>query len=368
MRGFTQDFSWGIAFGPSGGGGGGGGGQNTVTQVQQIPQFEQDFAQANQNLARSLGSQNFPMYQGQLVAGQTPLQSAGQAMAGSAAGVYQPFLDEAHSGTLSAINGALQPTNLGDSVVRLANAQQGRGLQQMNLDPSNAATVKQFMSPYVEAALAPQVQDLNLQLAQQQKAIDSQATQAGAFGDARQGAQAALQNLYGNQAMNQLLGAGYNTAFGNAMNAIQNQQALGNQNISQSIGAIQGQQGVQQNQIGLGLNSANQLANLGQMAQGMGITGANALYNAGAQQQGLQQQQLNAAYQQFLNQVNWPYQMLNVQESALSNSPYNISSSVTLPNANPAASTLGTFANVAGSLGSLFGGGSNAPFGGSAYH
>lgn len=362
----------------SSGGGGSSGGQNTVTQVQQIPQFEQDFAQSNQNLARSLGSQNYPTYQGSLVAGQTPLQNAGQAMAGTAAGAYQPDLSAAENTNKTALTGidplSGNPQTWGNPGWQTVQPQLNQGMSQISLNPANASTVKQFMSPYVEAALAPQVQDLQLQLGQQQQAINSQATQAGAFGDARQGAQAALQNLYGNQAMNQLLGAGYNTAYGNAMNAIQAQQQLGNANIGQAEGYIQNQQqlgqneqGIEQNQQNLLLNGANQQANLAGLNQSLGINGANALYNAGAQQQGLQQQMLNAAYQQFQNQVNWPFQMLNVQESALSNSPYNISNSVTLPNANTAATTLGSFANVAGSLGSLFGGGgSNAPFGGSA--
>jgi hypothetical protein len=100
--------------------------------------------------------------------------------------------------------------------------------------------------------------------------------------------------------------------------------------------------------------------------QQQGITGANAVYNAGTQQQTVQQQQLNAAYQQYLNQVNWPYQMLNVQESALSNSPYNIATAVTLPNGNSTAQGFGTLAGAAGLLGSLSGSGSNSPFGGQA--
>jgi hypothetical protein len=96
------------------------------------------------------------------------------------------------------------------------------------------------------------------------------------------------------------------------------------------------------------------------------LTGANATYNAGSQQQQLQQQQLNAAYQQYLNQVNWPYQQLNVQEGALSNSPYNIQTATTLPNANSTAQGFGTLMAAGGLLGGLAGGqtASNAPFGG----
>ena len=69
--------------------------------------------------------------------------------------------------------------------------------------------------------------------------------------------------------------------------------------------------------------------------------------------------------------MQWPYQQLNTRLSALSNSPYNMTSQVTLPNANMAAQNLGSFASLAGGLGSLFSGSGSssvAPFGGSAYN
>ena len=87
----------------------------------------------------------------------------------------------------------------------------------------------------------------------------------------------------------------------------------------------------------------------------------------GQQQQTLGQQELNQAYQQFLNQANWPYQMLNIRESALSNSPYNMVNATTVPQANMAAQGFGATLSGIGSLGSLLSGNSgtnNAPFGG----
>ena len=57
-------------------GGGGSGSSNTVTQVQQIPEYQQQFSLENQELARSLGSQQFPVYQAPLIAGFAPAQQA----------------------------------------------------------------------------------------------------------------------------------------------------------------------------------------------------------------------------------------------------------------------------------------------------
>lgn len=365
--------------------GGGGGGENTVTQVQQIPEFEQEASRANQALAQSIGSQPFPVYQGALIQGQTPLQTQGQNAAVGAANAYQPGLQAATGYTQNALDPSGVNSAVGAASGQIQSAFGAPYSGALNATGnatalSNPNAVSQFMSPYIEQALAPQVQDLQIQLGQQQRGIDQQATQANAFGDARQGAAQALQNLYGNQAMTQLLGQGYNNAYGQAQQALAQQQGIqlgaaqqyGNLINSQLSGA--GQYANLGNLLGqeqgTQLSGANQLGSLAGLAQQYGITGANATYNAGQQQQQLGQQELSAAYQQFLNQVNWPVQMLNVQESALSNSPYNIATATTLPAANTTAQGFGTAANLSGLLGSFLGGGSgsanNSPFGGTS--
>ena|SRR5579859_3413032 len=318
------------------GGGGGGGGQNTTVQSVQIPQYEQDFSYANQQMAQALSNQPYPNYQGPLIQQFSPQQIQGMNQAGQAATAYQPDLSRAE--------GATQQGWAGGSGV-LSSA--------MAADP--ASTVGKYMSPYVAQALQPQITALQTQLGQQQNAINAQATQANAFGDARQGAQQALQNFYGNQALSGLVGQGYNTAYGQAL-----QTGLGEQQTLGQLGATYGN---------LGLQAGQQMASLGGLQQSLGITGANALYNAGQQQQTQGQQELNAAYQQYLNQVNWPFQMLSMRESALSNSPYNMVNATTLPQANTVAQSFGAGVGALGSLGALLSGGGstgggNAPFGG----
>lgn len=417
--------------------GGGSGGQNTTTQVQQIPEYEQQFSQENQDIARGLGAQAYPKYNAPLIASQNPTQQAGQALAIQSGNNWAPGLSQAQA---TGAQGANQNIFMG--AIGQANAQTGAALnpaafnnyqgyagRQLNtaLNSANGAVtgamaregqaagnaqaltdpnaVGRYMNPFVEQALAPQVQDLNLQLANQQQGINATAAQAGAFGDARQGAMGALQNLYGNQAMNQLLGTGYNNAYSQALSALgqaQNTQlgaaaqygnmgqiGLGEQNAqlqgAQQYANLAGQQ-QQEQQIGLqGAGQYTQIAQAGtqqqaqmtqaaqmqaalaQQLQNQTLTGANATYNAGNQVQQQQQTELNAAYQQYLNQINWPYQMLNVREGALSNSPYNIQTATTLPNANSTAQGFGTLASAAGLLGGISGGGGgggNAPFGG----
>lgn len=414
-------------------GGGSSGGQNTTVSQQQIPQYEQQFSSENQDLARSLASQPYPQYGGALIAGQNNFQDAGQKQAIQSSYNWQPGLQQAGQTAAGALNpsmfnGILGQANSattagtnanpfqayalaaqdqigvgtnGSTVAGAQGAQANAAGQAQALTNPNA--VGAYMNPFIEQALAPQVQDLQLQLASQQQGINAQAAQAGAYGDARQGAMGALQNLYGNQAMNQLIGTGYNNAFTQALSALgqaQNTQlgaagqygniaqtGLGEQNVqlqgAQQLAAIGGQQqNEQQIQLQAGQNFANQAglvnteqntqlsgaqlqAALANQLQQQSLTGANAVYNVGQQDQTQQQNELNAAYQQYLNQVNWPYQMLNVREGALSNSPYNIQTAVTLPSANSTAQGFGTLASAAGLLGSLSGsGGGTAPFGG----
>lgn len=428
------------------GGGSGGGGSNTTTQVQQIPEFEQEASMRNQSLAQSLGSQPYPQYQGALIQPLNGTQQYGQQLAQQTATDYQPWLatssgllqngadasqfNNALNASNSTVGNALNPSGFNayqgmasnqigsalnpnafnsaqQSVLGAQNMQAGATQRAQALTDPNA--VGSYMNPFVQQALAPQISALNLQLAGQQNQINAGAAQAGAFGDARQGAAQGLQNYYGNQAFNQLIGTGYNNAYTQALSALgqaqntqlgaagqygniantgmglagqqQQEQQLGLQG-AQQYGTLAGQQ-QQEQQIGLqgaqqyaqnaGLSNqqqqtqlaaAAQAAAMGNQVQQQALTGANAVYNSGTQQQTNQQQQLNAAYQQYLNQVNWPYQMLNVQESALSNSPYNIATAVTLPSANSTAQGFGTLAGAAGLLGGLAGSGSNTPFGG----
>jgi hypothetical protein len=388
-------------------GGSGGGGSQTVTQQQQIPQYEQQFSQQNQQLARSLGGNPYPIYGGQLIQGFTPQQTQAFQDVGTAANEWMPYMGGAVNATNAGLTmnaaapamGQLNSNYGGWALGQGANMAAGgatpaydtsminSGMANMALNPANAATVQSFMNPYVQSSLNPQLLALRTQLAQQQQGINSQATQAGAFGDARQGAQAALQNYYGNQATSGVEAQGFNTAFNAAQNQIAQQQQLGANQfgqgqagalaqlqfgqglMGQGFGAISGQQEAMMQAAGQEAGFGNQLAQMGGTAQQLGLQGAQAEYGAGQLQQQLQQQQLDTAYQQYLNQTMWPYQMLSMRESALSNQPYQMQTATQLPQANMVAQGLGAFAGLGGSLGSLFGGGqAAAPFGGAAFN
>jgi hypothetical protein len=318
-------------------GGGSSGGSQTVTQVQQIPDWQKDYAQQNENIAASLASRPYQAYQGQMVAGLNGQQQQGINMANQAATSYQPYLNQATDLTNQATTAGQGATNA------------GIGLTAASAGQWNPQAAQQFMSPYVMQALQPQLQQLGIQQAQQQKSINANATQAGAFGDARHGVQSSLNDFYGNLAQNDLVSQGMNTAYNTGLQAFQQGQqqqlAAGNQ-----LGQL-GQQ--QQTML---LNPASQFGQLGTAAQDLGISGANAVFQGGTQQQQLDQTQLNLAYQNFMNQQNYPLQELNMRIAALANSPYDTSQTTVSPPTNATAMNVGAFGALAGGIGSLLNG------------
>lgn len=289
----------------TGSSGGGGGGSNTVTQTQQIPDWQKDFAQANESIASSIASRPYQAYQGQMIAGLTPQQQQGMQQTQDASTAYQPYLNAAKDMTAGAVQ------------------------------PWTAQTAQQYMNPYAMAALAPQMQQLQLQQGQNQLALNKNATQSGAYGDARHGVAQGMNNFYGNMAMNDLTSQGMNTAYNTGLQAFQQHQATQ-------------------------LAQGQQMAALGGQAQSLGLAGGNANFNAGSQQQQLNQQQLSSSYQNWLQQQNYPIDMLNLRIASLANSPYNTMQYQTMAPSNATAMNIGAFGAAAGGLGSLLGGSGGA--------
>jgi hypothetical protein len=238
--------------------------------------------------------------------------------------------------------------------------------QQYAQQATNPYAQQAYMSPYIQNALQPQLQEMQRQYditGQQEKA---RATAAGAFGGTRQALAQAENQRNKNIAMNQAIGQGYQNAFQQAQQAqqfganlgLQGQQ-LGYQGLGMGIqgaqsglaglqaanqlygtglqGAQAGMQGAQTGLQGVGqATSAGQygLAGLGQAGaaastlgqlgqnqyqQQMGINAAQ--QQAGAQQQAQNQQYLSQNYQDFLNQQNYPYKQLSFMSDILRGMP-----------------------------------------------
>lgn len=290
----------------SGGGGGGGGGSpvQQQTTISDLPDWAKGYAQNVLAKGEALTATPYQPYTQQRIAGFTPLQE--QAFQGAAQ--LGPTGQTAMGSGLAAAAGA-GALGTGYQAGRFSGGQFTPGAAQA------------YMNPYVQSALAPQLELLQRQQGQQATQMAGQATQAGAFGGSRYGLAQAQQNLNNQLAQQNVIGQGYNTAFQQAQQQFNQDMArrlqaqqLGEQ--SRQFGANLGLQGLQ-----TGLQAAGTLGTLGQQqfAQQQGAIQAQSA--AGAQEQALQQKSLDTAYQDYLTQLNYPYQQLSYMSNLIRGTP-----------------------------------------------
>jgi hypothetical protein len=183
----------------------------------------------------------------------------------------------------------------------------GIGSMQAGQNYANQATnpyaTQAYMSPYIQNALAPQMQEAARQsdIVGQQNA--GQAARSGAFGGSRFGLQEAERQRNLGTLQNSIYGQGMQNAFQNASQA-------------QQFGATLGLQG-----MGQGLQAASTLGQLGQTQFGQQQAAMQARAAAGAQQQGREQQILSQDYQDFLTQRGYPQQQLSYMSDMLRGLP-----------------------------------------------
>jgi len=201
--------------------------------------------------------------------------------------------------------------------------QQFAGLSQVartGLTPTNfsfnADTAKQYMNPYLQASLDPQLAELRRQAQIANVADASKLTGQGGFGGGRQAVLMGEQNRNLLDKSQQLIGSGYNTAYNNAMNQF-NTEAKNTQSANEASAQF-------------GLNSLN------------------ALGAAGATQQGIEQAGLTADKAQFEEQRDYPLKMAQYQQGLLTNLPLATATNT----ANNTA--LGSLLNTTGGLSQLY--------------
>jgi len=291
------------------------GSPSTTTSTSGVASYAVPYAQQNLANAYSLSQQPYQPYQGQQNAAMTGLQNQAFTTAGNM-GVNQ--------NSIQAGNTAGQASNnlLNTSYNNPYTAQ---------IQGWNNQAASDFMSPYVMQSLAPQLQLLQQQQGIQGNQLASQATQAGAFGGSRMGIQQGLQNQANQLAQNSLVGNAFNTAYNNAQQQFNTQNALGlqaqNANIAQ-----------QQFGANLGLQANTAAANAAATQSNIGNTQNSQAQNAtvlqnqlGTEQQQYQQGLLNTQYQNYVNQLNYPYQQTAFLQNMINGYPVTTSSSTTQP-------------------------------------
>ena len=207
----------------------------------------------------------------------------------------------------------------------------------------NAAAAQQYMNPYIQQALDPQLAALTRQHKINQQGDMAKLAQAGAYGGSRQ---AILQgqgehNLLAQQAG--LIGSGYNQAYNNAATQFNADQArnLQGQQLNQAGNQFAATYGLQGLQAATQANTA--AANAGAQQAQYGLQNLTALGTAGGTQQQLAQAKDNAAYNEYLRQLKYPQDIMNMQKGILNALP------ITTTNTFTPKSTTG--ANIAGALG-----------------
>jgi hypothetical protein len=188
-----------------------------------------------------------------------------------------------------------------------------QGLGSINPNATfDTQAAQQYMSPYLQASLNPQLAEIQRQSDIGQQGIQAKFAQAGAFGGARDAIARAEGQRNADMLKSQVIGQGYNTAFNTAM---------------QQYNTAQQQR----------------LANLGAIA------------GAGTQQQQTEQQALDAQKAQFEQQMMWPYKQLQFQQSLIQGLPTGTQTNTQqLSPIQQAAGAVGGLSSIYDTLGKIF--------------
>ena len=255
------------------------------TTAQTIAPWAQNYVGNYLGQGQALAQLPYQPFQGPLTAGPSSIQQ------GLFSGIGNLSLPSNYGQSFSNTGAPTAPnTSTPDetSLVSQSAAGQTNGFGQTPNVTGNNSIAGQYMNPYLQASLQPQLDALTYQSQQDQQKLFGNLTNQGAFGGSRQAvAQGVGQgNLLAQQAG--LIGSGYNTAYNNAQNQFNTEQTQG-QNLASTIGTI------------------------------------------GAQQQALSQADLAAQQAQYQTEQAYPYQQLQFEQGLLNGLP--VTSTTSTPNA-----------------------------------
>lgn len=279
--------------------------QQSVSQTT-IPEYAKPYVERMLGKAEATTEEPYQAYTGERIAGFTPLQQ-------------QAFQAAQNLGPAQQVGQGTQMAGMAGL------GAMGAG-QQYAQQATNPYAQQAYMSPYIQNALQPQMQEAIRQSQMMGQQNAAQAVQAGAFGGSRFGLQEAERQRNLGQNLANIYGTGMQNAFQNAQQA-------------QQFGATLGLQGLQQ-----GLQAASTLGQLGQTQFGQQQAAMQAQAAAGQQQQNLEQQKLQQQYQDFLTQRGWDKQNLAFMSDILRGTPLS-QTTQSIYTAQP------TFAQTAASLG-----------------
>jgi len=154
---------------------------------------------------------------------------------------------------------------------------------------TDPGTAQQYMNPYLQSSLNPQMDEARRQNQIQQQLQNSEMSKAGAFGGSRQAVANSEMDASMLRNMAQITGQGYNNAFNNAQQQYNTEQ-------------------------GLGLQAAQQ-------NQGYGLQALAAQAQGGDMQRQIEQQGMSADQAQFEEESMFPYKQTQYMQSLLQGLP-----------------------------------------------
>ena len=274
---------------------------------------------------KALSEMPYQAYTGPLTAGASPLQE----QAFGAVGAYTP------------------PAAIGEAAGTAGNIAQKA--QDVGYTPVgglfDTAAAQQYMNPYLQAALDPQLKELQRQADIQRMADAARLTKAGAFGGSRQAIMESegRRNLLGQQA--DVLGKGYATAYDKAMAQFNEDQRRKVQEAQ--FGSELGLKGLQ-----TGLQGAEAQGRLGATQGQAQLDAIRSLADLGSTQRAIESEGIAADRAQFEEARLNPYKMLQFQQSLLSGLPL-AAQTVVQPGQSNLQQFAGGFTTVAQALQAL---------------
>ena len=273
---------------------GGGGPTTTKSETSNIPEYARPYVERMMGSTEKqiyqydpsgniTGFQPYKPFEGETVAGFTPMQK--QAMQGISG--YQLPGQTAEATQATGYAGL---------------ASMGAG-EQYAQQATNPYAMQAYMSPYAEAALAPQLREAERRSNVMGQQNAAQAVQQGAFG----GSGSALVEAERQRNLGQQQQDIYGTGMQNAFQAAQQ---------SQQFGAELGLKG-----YGQSLQAAGQLGALGQQQYGQELGLLGQQMEVGGKQQAYEQARLNQVIQDYATQQQYPFIQLGTLSNMLRGLP-----------------------------------------------
>jgi len=335
-----------------------GGGSSTVqkSEVSQsnLPEYARPYFENLMQRSQSLLGQGYVPYGQERIAGFTPEQQALQRNIGGlqSPGEFGTAGNLATAAGLGAISaGQYRPGTFNAQMVG------GPALYDFQMEGPQQFGSQQaasYMSPFLSAALEPQMREAVTSARRSQVAQDLGSARQGSYGGSRQLLASMERERNLQQQMGDIQARGLQSGFESAQGQFNTEQGLRQQaglsNLQarlgvQQLGATTGLEALRANQqanleaqrmreqsrqfgagqrlagFGQAGQSAQTLANLGAVRQQQDLARLGFQQQTAAQNQALQQQYMDMAYQDFLRQRDYPLEMLQQYSSLLRGVP-----------------------------------------------